>query len=153
MGGTARALLALLLLTTLSCAARQDAGAGTDEGLPAPLSPEEALQAAALLQVEAPHQVLRYNPAPEACGCPRFEVRIGERWWRVRIYLRALTEEDYDAALARYAERLAAGDVRHIYATGDLDDEVPVVCPNGSYGVEMRVDGLFDRPPPPPAEE
>ncbi len=108
---------------------------------------EETLQSQALVQAQEPYQTLRYNPAPESCACPAFEVLVAERWRRLRLTPRAMQEEDFDQFRAHSVASLEAGDLGRIFATGELDDDPIPVCPNGTLGLEMQVDAVFDSPP------
>lgn len=142
-----RALGVLVLVGLLAaCAAPKRPAAGTD-GMP---TLEEELRAAARLTAELPYQTVRFNPTPEACACPPFEVLVGERWWRARLDGPTPSEgpalPEQLAVLAKAAwER---GEVRVYYTVGRLDDDPLVACRNGRYGFEVRVESFSDVPPP-----
>jgi hypothetical protein len=70
-------LLATLLMA--ACAA-----ACSTPKRPAPDTYVDRVEARAVAALEQKSFVLRHNPAT-ACGCPPFEVRLGEHWQRVEI--------------------------------------------------------------------
>ncbi len=133
-----RVVVTWLLLTT-ACA--PGGGVLVTQGGQAP-GFEERLRAEAVAQAPAPEQRIRFNPAPEICDCPDFELWLTGHWRRVRLVLRALSEEAWLEALASIRERDALGELVTLIATGELDDDPVVVCPNGSWGLTMRVDLL-----------
>jgi len=83
--------------------------------------------------LEAPSHRLRYNPAAQ-CGCPPFELRLGEVWQRVEI---GGDEDDpVIVALAELAQRTAepgARDRRVFEVEGQLQGGVALCGRGGLY--------------------
>ncbi len=144
--GVCVALVALFWSAAAGCGRRGATRA--DDPPPPPL--RVRLRQAAEAEAETPFFVLRYNPAPESCGCPPAELRLDERWFRLR-----LTPRSAAAPLVTDFEERAARDLRdgrkgHYYAVGRLDRRPVPVCRNGEYGFELQVEEFFDSPPESP---
>lgn len=80
---------------------------------------------------DAGSYLLRYNPAAE-CGCPPFEVRLGEVWQRVEI---GGDEEDpVIVGLAEVAQKKSEGRERRVFEVeGQLQDLVALCGRGGLY--------------------
>lgn len=99
-----------------------------------------------------PYQTIRYNPVPEACQCPEFEVLVGQTWFRARLEPALDPAGPVPGLREQAAAEQAAGRTPVWYVVGRLDDEPYVACPNGCYGFELRVDAVRATPPPAPEE-
>lgn len=154
MSRCSKAVVAASLLVALAVglAACGAPGAGGDRPPDVDRELLEALRQEADVAAARPFQAVRFNPAPEACQCPDFEVLVGTTWWRARLEPAA----DPLGPVARLRERAAAaheaGHAPTWYVTGRLDDEPIVACANGCFGFELRVDAVSDTPPPLPEE-
>jgi len=92
----------------------------------------DKVESRVLLAADETHFLLRHNPAEE-CGCPPFEVKLGERWQRVEL---AGDEDDpVIVALAELVTPDAAGarDRRVFAVEGRLDREVGLCGRGGLY--------------------
>jgi hypothetical protein len=84
---------------------------------------------------DAESHTLRFNPA--ACGCPPFEVRLGEAWQRVAFDV----SDEQDPVLVALREQTAAAPRREAGRTwevqGRLDTSL-ITCGRGALVVTLR---------------
>ncbi|MSQ84695.1 MAG: hypothetical protein EXR77_17790 [Myxococcales bacterium] len=104
----------------------------------------QSLAEQVLLARKLPLQ-LRFNPAQ--CPCPPFEIRVGQRWWRVE-----LSANDNDA-LANWLEFLGQSAAETlpiaVQIDGVLEREI-VRTPAGAYALKVDVAKIVEPLPPPP---
>lgn len=138
--GRHRHLRALIVAATLAFGAAAG-GCGS-----APAAPKRAetyvdrVAARVLATIDEVRFVLRHNPAGE-CGCPPFEVKLGDRWQRVEIG----GEEDDPAivALRQVAEAVPGGDRdaaardRRLFEVEARLDEGVALCGRGGLYVSL----------------